>query len=91
MFPVLSPLAGGLGTIWSRTEVPGAVLGPRVGSMCWDLVDPGWGMWDKPGPPFWVGSRDAQTVSMLALPGMATELHLGEEEAWSDISRGQNG
>lgn len=91
MFPVLSPPVGGLGTIGSRTAVLEAVLGPGVDSTRWDLGDAGWVMRGKPGATLRVGSTDAQTASMLALPGMATELQLGREEAWSGVNRGQNG
>lgn len=42
----------------------GAVLGPGVGSMCWDLV--------VAGPR--VGSTEVQTASVDAVPGMDTEL-----------------
>ena len=61
----------------SRTEVLGAVLGPGVSSTCWDLVRAG------PGVPFRVGSTDVQTASISEVPRTATELQLGEEEAWS--------
>lgn len=89
MFPVLSPPVGGLGTI-GRTAVLGAMLGPGVDSTRCDLVDTGWVMRGKPGATPRVGSTDAQTASMLALPGMATELQLGREEARSGVNRGQN-
>lgn len=91
MFPVLSPSAGALGTIGSRTEVLGTVLGPGVDSVFLDVVDAGWGKRAKLGVTLRVGSSDAQTASMLALPGMAVDLQLGEEEAWSGGNRGQNG
>lgn len=73
MFPVLSPSAGALGTAGSRTIVLGAVLGPGVGFTAWDFVDPSWGMRDKSGVTLRVGGTDAQTASMLALPGMAVD------------------
>lgn len=77
MLPVLSSSVGGLGTIGSRTEVLGAVLGPGVGSLCWDLVDCGWGTRAKLGTTLRGGCPGVQTASMLALPGVATELQLG--------------
>lgn len=57
-----------------RSEVLGAVLGPGVDSVCWDLVDPGWGTRPELAVTLGAGATDVQTVSMLALPGMATEL-----------------
>lgn len=71
MFPVLGCSTGelgGLGTFGRRKKVLGAVLGPRVGSMCWDLVVAG------PRATFRVGSTEVQTASVDAVPGMATEL-----------------
>lgn len=91
MFPVLSPSIGELGTMGDRTVVPGAVPGPGVDSTRWDLVDTGWVRRGKPGSTLGVGSTDAQTTSVLALPGMATELQLGREEARSAVNRGQTG
>lgn len=91
MFPVLRPSAGRLGNIGGWTAVLGAVLGPGVDSTRWDLVDTGWVMRGEPGATLGVGSTDAQTASILALPGMATELQLSREEARSGVSRGQNG
>lgn len=76
MFPVLRPSAGRLGNIGGWTAVLGAVLGPGVDSTRWDLVDTGWVMRGEPGATLGVGSTDAQTASILALPGMATELQL---------------
>lgn len=78
MFPVLSPSTGGLGglgVIGGRGAVLGATLGPGVGSMRCDLVGAG------PWATFRVGDSDVQTASILAVPGMATELQLGEREA----------
>lgn len=46
------------------------MLGPGVGSACWDLVGAG------PGTTFWVGSTDVQTASILAVPGMTPELQI---------------
>lgn len=74
MLPVLSSSVGGLGTMGSRTEVLGAVLGPGVGSLCWDLVDCGWGTRAKLGTTLRGGCPGVQTASILALPGVATEL-----------------
>lgn len=73
MSPVLSPSAGGVGTITNRREVLGAVRGPGVGSTCWDSVDAGWDVGAGRGAILRVGGTDAQTASMVALPGMATE------------------
>ena len=78
MFPVLGCSTGdlgGLGTFGRRKKVLGAVLGPGVGSMCCDLVVAG------PWATFRVGSTEAQTASVRAVPGMATELQLSEEKA----------
>ena len=88
MSPVLSPSAGGVGTITNRREVLGAVRGPGVGSTCWDSVDAGWDVGAGRGAILRVGGTDAQTASMVALPGMATEPQLREEEAWSGHNRG---
>lgn len=91
MSPVLSPSVGGLGTIGNRTEVLGAVLGPGAGSVRWDRVGPGWdveaGGVAIPG----LGGTEVHTASMLALPGMATELQLGEEEVCLGDNSGQKG
>lgn len=73
MFPVLSPSTGGLGglgVIGGRGAVLGATLGPGVGSMRCDLVGAG------PWATFRVGDSDVQTASILAVPGMATELQI---------------
>lgn len=70
MLPVLSSLGFGL------SEVLGVVLGPGVGSLCWNLVDTGWDVVTGPGTFFWVGNTDAQTASVLALPGVATKLQI---------------
>lgn len=91
MSPVLSPSVGGLGTIGNRTEVLGAVLGPGVGSPRWDCVGPGWDVEAGRGAVPRVGGTEVQTASMLALPGVATELQLGEEEVGSGDNRGQKG
>lgn len=76
MSPVLSPSVGGLGTIGNRTEVLGAVLGPGVGSPRWNCVGPGWDVEAGRGAVPRVGVTEVQTASMLALPGVATELQI---------------
>lgn len=73
MSPVLSPSVGGLGTIGNGTEMLGATLGPGVGS---GRMDPGWDVKAGPAAVLGLGGTEVHTASMLALPGMATELQI---------------
>lgn len=88
MSPVLSPSVGGLGTIGNGTEMLGAALGPGVGS---GRMGPGWDVKAGPAAILGLGGTEVHTASMLALPGMATELQLGEEEVCLGNKRCQKG
>lgn len=52
------------------------MLGPGAGSMRWDRVGPGWDMEAGGMAIPRLGGTEVHTASMLALPGMATELQI---------------